>query len=159
LQKWKEVAIENKQVSESFADKLIENQLAQALKLANAGVLKEESKGVYKFKDNFAKETLMKNYDKSIIQIEQANKGKSVELPSQSQEIFDRVKAISSEASFAKMLDKDGKLDVAAVREYAKTLEAVSIQLTEKANRVEVTREDLRQASQTQTQSQGRERA
>jgi hypothetical protein len=161
LQKWKEIAVENKQVSESFADKLIENQLAQALKLANAGVLKEESKGVYKFKDNFAKETLMKNYDKSIIQIEQANKGKSVELPSQSQEIFDRVKAISSEASFAKMLDKDGKLDVEAVREYAKTLEAVSIQLTEKANRVEITREDLKQASQSQTQTQerGRERA
>lgn len=161
LQKWKEVAVTNNHVTPEFADKLIKTQLTQARELANAGILKEESKGVFKFKDNFAKETLMRNYDKPISVIEAANKGKSVEMPSQKQEIFDRVKAISSEASFAKMLDKDGKLDVEAVREYAKTLEAVSIQLTEKANRVEITREDLKQASQSQTQTQerGRERA
>jgi histone H3/H4 len=133
--------------------------MAQALKLANAGILKEESKGVFKFQDTFAKETLMRNYDKPLSVIAEANKGKSVEMPSQKQEIFERVKSISSEASFAKMLDKNGEIKPEALRDYAKTLEAVSIQLTEKANRVEITREDLKQASQSQTQERGRERA
>jgi hypothetical protein len=159
LEKWKEVAVGNQQVTASFADKLIDQQMAQALKLANAGILKEESKGVFKFQDTFAKETLMRNYDKPLSVIAEANKGKSVEMPSQKQEIFERVKSISSEASFAKMLDKNGEIKPEALRDYAKTLEAVSIQLTEKANRVEITREDLKQASQSQTQERGRERA
>jgi hypothetical protein len=71
------------------------------------------------------------------------------------------VKVLASAQSFENLLDKQGNIEPQKLKEYAHTLERVSLQLREAANTTTITREDLRAVkhqhqSQTQTHEQAR---
>lgn len=158
LDKWASFAANNGKVSQEVADKFIKTQLSIAKGLSSAGILKEIAPGEYKFKDNFAKQTLSENYKSSHNELANLNKGVEVSSTSLKEELFDRVKQISSEKSFENLLNNSGEIQPDKLKEYASTLEAISIQMRNKANNIEITADDLK-PSKFQENEHQRERA
>lgn len=118
----------------------IQGSLNNAARLAQQSILTQTATNEYKFTNDASKDTLFS----SVMQKEQV-----VDLK-------ERVKDLSSEKSFEKMLKKDGSLDVNMLQQYATKLQevATAIEVQNKANSVSVTKEDLKDLNRSQSQSQ-----
>jgi len=157
LSKWQDIAIKNGGNAE-VVQKYVDASLRNAEQLKQAGVFKEVEKGEFKFTDQFAKETLYKNIDKTNKQIAEANKGNESNINfNPKEELTQRVKDLSSEQSFAKLIGQDGSIDSQQLHKFAEHLQKLSTQLKveEKANIV--TKDDLKLAQNGQKQSQSHE--
>ncbi len=163
LENWQEFS-KGKGTDQEAVKKFVDASLRNAKELVKAGVMNEVSKGEFKFVDNFAKETLFKNLDKTNDEIAKANLGKDVQVEiNQKSELQERVQNISSDKSFEKLLNANGEIDSQQLHKFADHLQNLATQLhtQEKANTI--TEHDLKLAengqSKTQSRDAGRERA
>ena len=164
LEKWQNFAV-SKGANKEVVQKYMDASLRNAEQLKAAGVFKEVSQGEFKFKDQYAKEVLFKNVDKTNEEIAQLNKGVKKEITVNPQnELKERIADISSDKSFEKLLNENGQLDSQKLHQFADHLQNLATQLhtQEKANTV--TMDDIKIAqSATQERvkdnSQQQERA
>jgi len=161
LDKWTEKAKANG-VDPEIVEKFKEASLRNAKELEKAGILKQSTVGEFKFVDKYAQETLYNNIEKTVEQIETKNKGTEVyALPEkEKEELTERVKDLSSEKSFERLIDKDGKLNPEELHKFAEHLQNLSLQvkLEEKANNVNIDKNDLNLAEKQKESSQERQR-
>jgi len=159
LQNWQEKAVQNgadKEVTQKFVDASLRN----AAQLQKIGILKEVAPGEFKFKDQFAKEVLYKNINKTTEEIQEANKGVKNEIEiNPKEELKERVQQLASEKSFEKLVTQDGSIDSEQLHKFADHLQKLSAQLKtqEKANIV--TKDDLQLAQNGQKQAQSHEQS
>ena len=159
LNNWSESAIK-RGVDEKIVNKFKDATLRNSDELVKAGIFKEPVNGEYKFVDQFAKESLYKNLDKTNEQIQQANKGNSVQVEiNPKDELQERVQNLSSPKSFEKMVGQDGQIDSQKLHEYAKQLQALATQLHTQETSNVVTREDLRRADKAADKQQQQEKS
>lgn len=162
LKAWERHALKRGITQERTQD-FIQRSLNHGHVLTNMGLMEKKSEGVYKFKDPAAKACLWQNRDKPIEQLatlnaQQATRRTQTTTPQQ--ELMERVKVLASAQSFENLLDKQGNIEPQKLKEYAHTLERVSLQLREVANHTTITREDLQAAkAHWQAQSHGHEQA
>lgn len=156
LNKWALAAKSNAQIDSQTIDKFVEASLRNAKELQKIGVLNETAQGEYKFVDNFAKQALYQNIDKTVPEIEKANQGIQKQVVIDRDEIKERVQHMSSEASFKDMLTPNGDLDSKKLFEYAQKLQSVAAALHEKES-PNITRESLQRVNQGVEKSQGAE--
>ena len=164
LNKWAVSAKTNAQADHKTIDKFVEASLRNAKELEKVGVLKQVEIGSFKFVDNFAKQALYQNIDKTTVQIQEANQGVKKEVSIDKDEIKERVAHMSSEQSFKELLNSRGELDSQKLFEYAQKLQSVAAALHEpESPSVVVTREDLQKADRgheaSKSKEQGRENA
>lgn len=160
LEKWRETAKSHAKADSNVVEAFINASLRNAKELVKIGVLQEKSPGEYKFVDNFAKQSLYNNIDKTVAQIAEANKGSQKEVSIDKDDIKERVAHMSSEQSFKDMLTPSGELDSKKLYDYAQKLQSVAAALHEKESpSVAVTREDLQKADRgsEKQKSQGAE--
>ena len=156
LNNWSESAIK-RGVDEKIVNKFKDATLRNADELVKAGIFKEPVDGSYKFIDQFAKETLYKNLDKTNEQIKQANLGIKTEIEiNPKSELSERVEQLSSKNSFENMLT-GGEIDSQKLHEYATQLQALATQLHTQETKNIVTKEDLREIDNSTEQSKGSE--
>lgn len=159
LDKWA-LAAKSNGAEAAIVDKFVDASLRNAKELEKIGIFKEQAPGEYKFVDNFAKEALYKNIDKTVAQISEANKGIQKEVSINKDEIKERVAHMSSEQSFKDLLNSSGELDSKKLYDYAQKLQSVAAALHEKESpSIAVTREDLQKADRgsEKQKSQGAE--
>lgn len=159
LDKWA-LAAKSNGAEAAIVDKFVDASLRNAKELEKIGIFKEQAPGEYKFVDNFAKEALYKNIDKTVAQISEANKGIQKEVSINKDEIKERVAHMSSEQSFKDLLNSSGELDSQKLFDYAQKLQSVAAALHERESPSQaVTREDLQKADRaaSKQQSQGAE--
>ncbi len=155
LEKWQNFAV-SKGADKEVVQKYMDASLRNAEQLKAAGVFKEVSQGEFKFKDQYAKEVLFKNVDKTNEEIAQLNKGVQKEITLNPQnELKERIADISSDKSFEKLLNENGQLDSQKLHQFADHLQNLATQLhtQEKANTV--TMDDIKIA---QSATQEREK-
>lgn len=166
LDRWSEAAKADSRVDSTTIDKFVDASLRNAKDLVKAGVLKEVSPDNFKFVDNFAKQALYNNIDKTVAQIQEANKAKEVTREAYPQnELKERLESITSPENFEKLVMQNGKIDPVALQQYTDKIVSLSAALhtQEKAN--VITREDLRrddaayQQSRNKSQEQGQHQA
>lgn len=154
LQQWAQNAIKNG-IDATIAAKFVEASLRNAEQLQKACILKEASKGEYRFTDNFAKQTLYENLNAPVAYIQKVNQGTQKEITVNTQEeLKERVAQISSPLSFEKLLDKDGNIDSQQLHKFAEHLQQLATQLHQQEKANIVTMEDVRMANQTHEQHQ-----
>lgn len=154
LQLWAQNAIKNG-IDATITAKFVEASLRNAEQLQKAGILKEASKGEYRFTDNFAKQTLYENLNAPVAYIQKMNQGTQKEISVNPQEeLKERVAQISSPLSFEKLLDKDGNIDSQQLHKFAEHLQQLATQLHQQEKANIVTMEDVRMANQTHEQHQ-----
>lgn len=159
LEKWAEVAKSNSKTDATTIDKFVSASLRNAEALTVIGILNRVEDGVYKFADNFAKQALYNNTDKTVAQIQEANQGIRKEDAINKDEIKERVAHMSSPESFKNMLTPTGELDSRKLFDYAQKLQTVAAALHERESPSKaVTREDLQRANQGVTQGIQNER-
>lgn len=164
LESWAKNA-QKRGVSQERTNDFIQRSLKHGETLAQAGIMRKEAEGVYKFVDPAARAGLWKNHDKPLPQLGELDKQQSTgnsRIVSPKHELIERVKMISSAQSFEQLLDKQGNIQPEKLKEYATVLEKVSLQLREAANQTVITREDLQAVKEHyrgQAQSHGQERA
>ncbi|MDO8454306.1 MAG: hypothetical protein Q7S59_07030, partial [Sulfurimonas sp.] len=157
LDKWSQFAKDGNQVDSKTVDQFVEASLRNAKELEKVGIMKEIAPQEYKFVDAFAKESLYKNLDKTVEQIQVANQGKTIEVEQNPKaELQERVQSISSEKSFENLLDLNGQIDSQKLHAYAKQLESLATQLHTQNNAI--TKYDLSLANQPE-KAQGAENA
>ena len=155
LEKWQNFAV-SKGADKEVTQKYVDASLRNAEQLKTAGVLREVSQGEFKFKDQYAKEVLFKNVDKTNEEIAQLNKGVQKEITINPQnELKSRLQDLASEKSFEKLVGQDGNLDPQMLHKFADHLQNLATQLhtQEKANTV--TMDDIKIA---QSATQEREK-
>lgn len=157
LDRWGETAKSHARADAGVIDAFINASLRNANELLKIGVLKEVSKDNFKFVDNFAKQSLYNNIDKTVAEIAEANQGKHVTRETYSKdEIKERVAHMSSEQSFKDMLTPSGELDSKKLYDYAQKLQSVAAALHEQESPSKaVTRDELQRANQGAQKSQG----
>lgn len=165
LESWQNFAIKNganKEVTQKYVDASLRN----AVELEKAGILTQSNKkeGEFKFKDQFAKQTLFQNLDKPVNELANLNKGEQVTIEAHPiKELSERISDISSEKSFESLKNENGQIEADKLLDYAQKLEKLAISLKETANNKAVTQEDLKTAergtNQSQSKDNGRERA
>jgi|GEM_PF-2405588 len=160
LKAWERNALKRGVTPERTQD-FIQRSLNHGHVLTNMGLMQKTAEGVYKFKDPAAKACLWENRNKPLEQLatlnaQQATRRTQTTTPQQ--ELMERVKVLASAQSFENLLDKQGNIEPQKLKEYAHTLERVSLQLREVANRPTITREDL-QAAKAHWQAQSHEQA
>lgn len=156
LNNWKDYS-QSKGVDKESTQKFVDASLRNVKELVKAGVMKEVTTGEFKFKDNFAKETLFNNLDKTNAEIAQANQGKSVQVElNPKSELQERVQDISSDKSFEKLLGENGQIDSQKLHQFAEHLQGLATQLhtQEKANSASVTLNDIKTAEKGSQQQQ-----
>lgn len=152
LQLWAQNAIKNG-IDATITVKFVEASLRNAEQLQKAGILKEASKGEYRFTDNFSKQTLYENLNAPVAYIQKMNQGTQKEISVNPQEeLKERVAQISSPLSFEKLLDKDGNIDSQQLHKFAEHLTQLATQLHQQEKANIVTMEDVRMANQTHEQ-------
>lgn len=163
LDRWGETAKSHSRADAGVIDAFISASLRNANELVKIGVLKEVSADTnnFKFVDNFAKQSLYNNIDKTVAQIAEANQGKQVTREAHPQnELKERLESITSPESFEKLVMANGKIDPIALQNYTDKIVSLSAALhtQEKAN--VITREDLRRddAAWQQSRSQSQEK-
>jgi len=155
LEKWQNFAV-SKGADQEVVQKYVDASLRNAEQLKQAGIFKEVSQGEYKFKDQYAKEVLFRNVDKTNEEIAQANKGKQTTIEiNPKEELKSRLQDLASEKSFEKLVGQDGNLDPQMLHKFADHLQNLATQLhtQEKANTV--TMDDIKIA---QSATQEREK-
>jgi hypothetical protein len=161
LNKWSEKAKANG-VNPEIVEKFKEASIRNAKELEKAGILKQSTVGEFKFVDKYSQETLYNNIDKTVEQIETKNKGTEVfTLPEKAkEELIERVKDLSSEKSFERLIDKDGKINTDELHKFSEHLQTLSLQvkLEEKGNNVNIDKNDLKLAEKQQESSQEQQR-
>lgn len=157
LDKWALSAKTNSRADVTTIDKFVSASLRNAEELVKVGVLKEATQGEYKFVDNFAKQALYNNFDKTVSQISEANQGVKKEVSIDKDEIKERVAHMSSADSFKELLNSKGELDSQKLFEYAQKLQSVAAALHEQESpSVVVTREDLQKADRAHEASKSK---
>lgn len=157
LDRWGETAKSHSRADAGVIDAFISASLRNANELVKIGVLKEVSADNFKFVDNFAKQALYQNIDKTVAQISEANQGKQVTREAHPQnELKERLESITSAESFEKLVMSNGKIDPMALQEYTNKIVSLSAALhtQEKAN--VLTKEDLRKDDQDYEQYKSR---
>jgi hypothetical protein len=159
LDKWADTAKSRDVAGATVIEKFVNATLRNAEELVKAGIMiAVEPNKTYKFVDNFAKQALYNNFNKTTAQIAAANQGKEVtrEIAPQ-EELKERLESITSPESFEKLVTSNGKIDVAALQEYTDKIVSLSaaVHTQEKAN--VITREDLRAADQAHERSKSKE--
>lgn len=161
LEKWGETAKSHTKADSNVIEAFINASLRNAKELVKAGVMHEKSPGEYKFVDNFAKQSLYNNIDKTVEKIAEANQGKQITREAHPQnEIKERLESITSQESFKDMLTPNGELDSQKLFEYAQKLQSVAAALHERESPSQaVTKEDLQKANRgsEKQKSQGAE--
>ena len=157
LDRWGETAKSHARADAGVIDAFISASLRNANELVKIGVLKEVSADNFKFVDNFAKQSLYSNIDKTVPEIAKANQGKEVTREAYSKdEIKERVAHMSSEQSYKDMLTPSGELDSKKLYDYAQKLQSVAAALHEQESPSKaVTRDELQRANQGAQKSQG----
>lgn len=149
LDRWALAAKSNERADAGVIDKFVAASLRNAEALTVIGVLNRLEDGVYKFVDNFAKEAIYNNIDKSIPEIQKANQGIQKEISINKDEIKERVADMSSEQTFKSMLTPGGELDSQKLYEFAQKLQSVAAALHERESpSTAVTRDELARANQ-----------
>jgi len=161
LDKWSEKAKANG-VDPEIVEKFKEASIRNAKELEKAGILKQSTVGEFKFVDKYAQETLYNNIEKTVEQIETKNKGTEVYALHEKakEELTERIKDLSSEKSFERLINKDGKLNPQELHKFAEHLQTLSMQvkLEEKANNVNIDKNDLNLAEKQQESSKEQQR-
>lgn len=160
LKKWEEYAKANTNddKEKSHIVQFVDASIRNAKELVKSGVMVEASAGEFKFKDNFAKEALYKNVDKTVAEIQEANQGKTVKLElNPKEELRERVQSLSSDKSFDKLLDENGQVDSQKLHAYAEQLQSLATQLHIQNNAI--TKDDLAIANKGNTQEAKNEKA
>lgn len=166
LDKWAEVAKGYSKVDAVTIDKFVDASMRNAKELEKIGVLQEVSKDNYKFVDNYAKQALYNNINKTVSQIREANQGVQKEISIDRDEIKERVAHMASEQTFKEMLTPTGELDSQKLYDFAQKLQNAAAAL-HKQESPNITKEDIqkaemgyqRQQQQELKQSQGAENA
>lgn len=86
------------------AEKFVELSIKHAKDLVNIGILKTNDNEIFSFTDNFAKETLFKNYDKSLDELEILNLGTK-----KLREEFNKINSIEKNGKDVTKQDTDSK--------------------------------------------------
>lgn len=86
------------------AEKFVELSIKHAKDLVNIGILKTNDNEIFSFTDNFAKETLFKNYDKSLDELEILNLGTK-----KLREEFNKINSIEKNGKDVTKQDIDSK--------------------------------------------------
>ncbi|MBS4069091.1 MAG: hypothetical protein KGZ62_10870 [Sulfurimonas sp.] len=160
LDRWGETAKSHARADAGVIDAFINASLRNANELLKIGVLKEVSADNFKFVDNFAKQSLYNNIDKTVAQIAEANQGKQVTREAHPQnEIKERLESITSAESFEKLVMSNGKIDPTALQEYTNKIVSLSAALHTEQKANVLTREDLRKDDQAHEQYKSRSQA
>ncbi|MDD3856372.1 MAG: hypothetical protein PHI21_11890 [Sulfurimonas sp.] len=157
LDRWGETAKSHSRADAGVIDAFINASLRNANELVKIGVLKELSADNFKFVDNFAKQSLYSNIDKTVPEIAKANQGKEVTREAHSQnELTERLESITSPESFEKLVMSNGKIDPMALQEYTNKIVSLSAALHTEQKANVLTREDLRKDDQAHEQYKSR---
>jgi len=160
LEKWEQKAKKNG-IDQEIVAKFKESSLRNAKELEKAGILKQSAVGEFKFVDKYAQETLYNNVDKTTDQIMTKNKGNEIEVKAiKKEELTERVKDLSSEKSFERLIGKDGKIDSEQLHKFSEHLQSLSteVRVQEKANNVNITQEDIKLAEKSKETAKDKER-